>query len=135
MELKNVATQNLDHLDLERNSKTTNKDLLFWFLLRCNYFALTFYYLPLVVILFVRFLFVKIVFKVFSETIKFIKYLFLLIHSEERLLCGTDAAIGVFIGYQFGHPIACGIVAAIAGIVNYELLSKRILKNALAQFH
>ena len=44
----------------------------------------------------------------------FIKYLFLAIHSDERLLCGIDAAIGALAGGAFG-------------VANYEIVSKRIL--------
>lgn len=61
---------------------------------------------------------------------KFMKGFFVLIHSEIRLLCGFDAAIGVVIGYFAGNIIIGALVGGIFGILNFEILSKRILHLA-----
>lgn len=49
------------------------------------------------------------------------------IHSDIRLLCGCDAAIGAMIGYFSGSAIIGGIVGGILGVLDYELVSKRLL--------
>ncbi len=57
--------------------------------------------------------------------------LFFIIHSDERLLCLVDAATGAAIGgYYFGNAALGGLTGAIIGLVNYEIVSKRILKLA-----
>ena len=58
----------------------------------------------------------------------FFKNVFILIHSEFRLLCGVDAAIGAVIGYFAGYVIVGLIVGGILGVLNYELISRRWLK-------
>jgi len=58
---------------------------------------------------------------------RFTKILFILIHSDIRLLCGTDAAIGVVIGYFTGNVLIGGLAGGVFGVLNYEILSKRIL--------
>lgn len=57
----------------------------------------------------------------------FVKTLFIMIHSEIRLLCGIDAAIGATIGYFAGNVIIGAIFGGAIGLLNYEILSKRIL--------
>jgi hypothetical protein len=47
---------------------------------------------------------------------------FVLAHSDMRLLCAIDAAIGVYVGYRFGNPIAGGLVGGLWGLVNYYLM-------------
>lgn len=59
-------------------------------------------------------------------------HLFKLIHSETRLLCGVDAAIGAAIGYYFGSPIIGALAGGLLGVINYEMVSKRWLKLAPA---
>lgn len=59
---------------------------------------------------------------------RFVKYLFILIHSELRLLCGCDAAIGAAIGYFAGNVIIGALAGAAVGVLNFELISKRLLK-------
>ena len=67
--------------------------------------------------------------------------LFKLIHSEKRLLCGIDAGLGTTVAYflslnfvplttaTFIFFVICGgILGAGFGIINYELVSKRIFK-------
>jgi hypothetical protein len=56
------------------------------------------------------------------------KKLFLLIHSDIRIICAVDSAIGAGIGYYFGSPLIGGIIGAISGVVNYQVVSVRILK-------
>lgn len=61
-------------------------------------------------------------------TAKFLKQLFFLIHSEERLLCGVDAAIGAVVGYMAGNALVGAAVGGVLGILNYEIISIRVLK-------
>lgn len=51
-----------------------------------------------------------------------------LIHSEVRLLCAVDAAIGAGIGYFAGSALIGALAGAAIGVVNFELISKRWLK-------
>lgn len=64
----------------------------------------------------------------FSVLPKFAKKLFLLIHSDVRTICGVDAALGAGIGYLSGSAIVGGIAGAILGILNYWVVSIKILK-------
>ena len=57
----------------------------------------------------------------------FVKTVFILIHSEERLLCMIDAVIGAGIGYSFESALIGALVGGIIGVLNFEILSKRIL--------
>jgi hypothetical protein len=58
---------------------------------------------------------------------RFFRNLFLLIHSDERLICGVDALLGTAFGY-FAHSVIIGMLAGgVLGIVNYELVTKRWL--------
>ncbi len=57
------------------------------------------------------------------------------IHSQERLLCLLDAALGVAIGHfrfleqpDFILLGACAAVGGLFGVAHYELISKRLLK-------
>jgi hypothetical protein len=59
---------------------------------------------------------------------RFIKTFFILIHSEMRLLCGVDAAIGAGIGYFYGNPILGMLFGGLFGVLNYEVVSKRLLR-------
>ena len=58
----------------------------------------------------------------------FSKTLFLQIHSDERLLCFFDAGIGAAIGYYFGNPLIGALAGGCLGVLNYEVVSKRVLK-------
>jgi hypothetical protein len=60
--------------------------------------------------------------------LKFTKTVFILIHSEARLICGVDAGIGVFVGYFTGHIIIGALAGGLFGLLNYEIVSKRVLK-------
>lgn len=57
----------------------------------------------------------------------FAKTLFLTIHSEIRLLCGVDAAIGATIGYFSGNAIVGLLIGVVVGVLNFEIVSKRML--------
>ena len=59
---------------------------------------------------------------------QFLKQLFILIHSEIRLLCGIDAAIGAGIGYFAGNAIVGVLIGGIFGVINYKVISQKILK-------
>lgn len=60
-------------------------------------------------------------------TTRFTKQFFLLIHSDIRLLCATDAAIGAGIGYFSGSAIIGAIAGGIFGVINYKVVSQYIL--------
>jgi hypothetical protein len=59
---------------------------------------------------------------------RFFAHLFRLIHSELRLLCGVDAAIGAAAGYYLGNAIAGAIIGGLWGVLNFEVLSIRVRK-------
>ena len=52
---------------------------------------------------------------------------FVFIHSDEKLLCGVDTAMGVTIGYFTGNALIGAIAGGLIGVVNFELISKRLL--------
>ncbi len=58
---------------------------------------------------------------------RFVKYLFILIHSELRLLCAFDAALGAAIGYFLGSAAIGALAGGVIGVLNFELVSKRLL--------
>lgn len=58
----------------------------------------------------------------------FAKTVFIGIHSNRRLMCLTDAATGSVIGYLAGNALTGLCAGAAIGLLNYELVSKRILK-------
>ncbi len=57
--------------------------------------------------------------------------LFLGIHSEERLICGVDAALGALIVHLAGGSLLALVIGTIAGgligVVNYEIITLRWL--------
>ncbi|PIR06772.1 MAG: hypothetical protein COV55_02260 [Candidatus Komeilibacteria bacterium CG11_big_fil_rev_8_21_14_0_20_36_20] len=59
---------------------------------------------------------------------RFIKFLFLLIHSDIRLLCGIDATIGSGIGYLTGNVLIGMVAGGVFGVLNYQIVSLKILK-------
>ncbi len=60
---------------------------------------------------------------------RLVKTVFILIHSNERLLCMVDAAIGVAVFHFTGNNIFLGMLAGGAlGVINYEIISVRLLK-------
>ena len=56
------------------------------------------------------------------------KEVFTLIHSELRILCGIDATIGAIVGYIIGNAIIGAFVGGLFGLLNYQIISVRILK-------
>jgi len=75
----------------------------------------------------------KLVVQSLAFILRFIKALFLLVHSEIRLLCAVDAALGTAIGYFAGNAIVGAIAGGLFGVANYELISVRMLKLANAK--
>ena len=71
---------------------------------------------------------VKQVISVTQKVAVFLIAIFVLIHSDIRLLCGVDAAIGAGIGYFAGSVIVGMFAGGLFGVVNYEVVSKRLLK-------
>jgi hypothetical protein len=53
---------------------------------------------------------------------RFAVRVFVLTHSDIRLLCAIDAAIGAYIGYRFGNPIAGSIIGGLWGLANFYLV-------------
>jgi hypothetical protein len=53
-----------------------------------------------------------------------------LVHSDLRLLCGVDAAVGVLVGWQFGSPLLGTLIGGAFGALSYRIVSMRILKLA-----
>jgi hypothetical protein len=72
----------------------------------------------------IRYLLVEI----FSGIFKFLRMFVIFIHSEIRIICLADAAIGAGIGYWYGPPIIGGIIGGVSGVLNYWIVSIKILK-------
>ncbi len=66
---------------------------------------------------------------------RFLKQLFIIIHSEIRLLCGVDAAIGAGVGYFAGNAIMGVVAGGVIGVINYKIISQKILKLHLNTNH
>ena len=69
----------------------------------------------------------KYVPKLCRKGVVFIKKVIILIHSDIRLLCGFDAGFGTAVGYYIGNPIIGMLAGGLIGILNYELISKKVL--------
>lgn len=52
---------------------------------------------------------------------------FIYIHSYERVLCLSDAALGAAIGFFASSAIIGGLTGALIGVLNYEIVSVRLL--------
>lgn len=59
----------------------------------------------------------------------FIWRLFLLIHSEIRLLCACDAALGAALGCFTGSVIIGILAGGTIGVLNYQIITERWLKR------
>jgi len=59
---------------------------------------------------------------------RFCSRIFILIHSQFRLICMTDAMIGAIAGYLLGNAVVGGLIGAVCGVLNYWLISVRWLK-------
>lgn len=59
---------------------------------------------------------------------RFCWQVFIRIHSEMRLLCMADAALGAAVGYWAGSAVIGAISGGVFGLVNYAVVTKRILE-------
>lgn len=66
--------------------------------------------------------------KVAVLIVRFLRNVFIYVHSERRTICFIDATIGAAIGYSFGSAIIGAIVGALIGLINYEIISVRWLR-------
>lgn len=75
---------------------------------------------------------VKVIAKVVAKscrlTCRFGWELFIRIHSEMRLLCGTDAMLGAIVGYFAGSAIIGAVTGGLLGVANYALVTERWLR-------
>ncbi len=62
--------------------------------------------------------------------VRFSWELFLRIHSEKRLICGTDSLIGAGIGYFAGNALIGALAGGLIGLLNYAFVTKRWLEPA-----
>lgn len=53
---------------------------------------------------------------------------FIRIHSEMRILCGTDAMLGAATGYFFGSALIGAAIGGVFGVANYALVTERWLR-------
>ncbi|MFA5127878.1 MAG: hypothetical protein WC457_02635 [Patescibacteria group bacterium] len=58
---------------------------------------------------------------------RFVRFVFLQIHSDIRLLCGVDSLLGAMTGYMIGSVIVGAVAGGILGVLNYVVVSKKIL--------
>ena len=58
----------------------------------------------------------------------FVRLVFVQVHSDIRLLCAVDAAIGTGVGYYFENAIVGALFGGLFGVLNYQLISKRLLR-------
>lgn len=72
----------------------------------------------------VKFLFITI----WVTIAKFFKNLFILIHSDVRVICFIDACIGTALGFYFQSPIIGCLAGGVIGWFNYQIVSIKILK-------
>ncbi len=99
----------------------------------CNFFTIYFWYIPRFTLVAIWWILRKIAWLVvhipdgLRVIGRFVWALFRTIHSDERLLCGVDAAIGAGIGYLAGNALIGALAGGVIGVVNYELISKRLL--------
>lgn len=96
----------------------------FWYLLKYGNLVVWAYWVPVLAL------------RGAPKIMAFAKRAFVYIHSDERTLCGVDAAIGVVAGHFLGHSLVAvllgAVVGALWGVVNYEIVSVRWLKLAPA---
>ena len=59
---------------------------------------------------------------------RFIREMFVLVHSSRRVLCFADATLGTTIGYALGSAIIGAFAGMLLGAINYELVSVRWLR-------
>lgn len=59
---------------------------------------------------------------------RFVCVFFRLIHSDLRLLCAFDAALGASVGFFTGSALLGALIGGVMGVANYEIISKRVWK-------
>jgi hypothetical protein len=62
------------------------------------------------------------------KTYQFFRFIFRYVHNDIRIICFVDAMIGTWIGYNFGSPIIGCFSGGILGVVNYYIVSIKIMK-------
>lgn len=67
---------------------------------------------------------------VFKEILHVLVAILVLIHSELRVLCMVDAGIGATVGFFSGSVVIGALAGGILGVINFEIISKRLLKIA-----
>lgn len=92
-----------------------------------NIFTVCFYYLPIYGYKAIKMLVINS--PLIARTIGHFLYKFIrLIHSDVRLMCGTDALIGVAIGY-FSHSVFIGsLTGGLLAVLNFIVIRQRWLK-------
>lgn len=83
-----------------------------WLIKYLNVFAVIGYWIPIGIFKLLRFAF------------RFTRSVVVFIHSDVRLLCGVDAAIGAGIGYFAGNALVGALAGGILGVANYYLAVK-----------
>lgn len=69
----------------------------------------------------------KVICRFCAFTKRFSWRAFLLIHSQVRLICGTDAMIGAAIGYFYGSALIGALAGGLIGVFNYKVVTECIL--------
>jgi hypothetical protein len=83
---------------------------------------------PLTLPITTAFLTLKIVWKLLKMGLVLLYKTICLIHSDVRLLCMADAMLGALTGLYFGNALVGGIIGALCGVLNYRLISVKLLK-------
>jgi len=52
------------------------------------------------------------------------------IHSDIRLLCACDAALGTAVGYFSSNALIGALAGGVLGVINYEIITVRVMKLA-----
>ncbi len=104
--------------------KTKKEDTIRkYIVVSCNPFIFFGFLIPRVV-----FLVIKTSPKWILATGKFFIEAFRYIHSDVRLLCGIDAAIGAVVGYFTGDILIGAFFGGLFGLLNYKIVRTYILK-------
>jgi phosphate/sulfate permease len=62
---------------------------------------------------------------------KFAGYVIKYVHSDRRLLCLCDSALGTAVGLYWHTPFIGLVAGAVSGLVSYQLISVKLLKLQL----
>lgn len=111
-------------------SYLSNRQLYAIVYFKATPFGILFYWLPRGIWALIRGLIWTINFLV--KAIVFVAFLasklFTLVHTDRRLLCAIDAALGAGAGMLTHNPLVGAIAGGLIGLIDYELVSKRLLK-------